>query len=249
MPTCLRCPAVDASSIDLVVVPALHVGGVRRLAPGRAAPAGGDEPVTGGKSGDDEQRCPPQRVAGRKEDDPDHYSDQRDQPTEHGELARRTNRHGRHRTSRWTTARRDNVSRGEAHPVGRPTRFISHRLRRGVRMGVRDAKWLAYCRPTRSRSVHFMTWRRRTGRPRRGTRIAGGRAVGWPPRRDADGVRVVAAAANRLAGVHRRLEAPGRPPLVFPFHGGATIGPVLVPRILVKDVGLSVAEALEVIRG
>lgn len=50
-------------------------------------------------------------------------------------------------------------------------------------------------------------------------------------------------------GSRRRLEAPGRPPLVFAFHGGATIGPVLVRRILVKDVGLSVAEALEVIRG
>ena len=49
---------IDASSIDLVVVPALNLGGVRWLTPGRAAPAGGDEPIAGGKGDDDEKRGP-----------------------------------------------------------------------------------------------------------------------------------------------------------------------------------------------
>ncbi len=115
-------PAVDASSIDLAVVPAAaQVGGIRRLAPDRAAPTGGDEPVAGGQDGDDEQRGSPQRVAGRKEDDPDHYSDQRDQPTEHGELARRTTRHGDTVRADGATARRD------TSPVTRLTLTVGRR--------------------------------------------------------------------------------------------------------------------------
>ncbi|WP_322751697.1 MULTISPECIES: type II toxin-antitoxin system HicA family toxin [unclassified Frankia] len=50
-------------------------------------------------------------------------------------------------------------------------------------------------------------------------------------------------------GSHRWLEAPGRPRLLWAFHESVTsIGPVVVRRILVKEVGLTQEEALEVIR-
>lgn len=48
----------------------------------------------------------------------------------------------------------------------------------------------------------------------------------------------------RRQGSHRRLVADGRPPLVFAFHDGVEIPPGLVRKILVKDVGLSEADAL-----
>lgn len=51
---------------------------------------------------------------------------------------------------------------------------------------------------------------------------------------------------TRQAGSHRRLEAPGRPPLTIAFHSQEVPG-FLVRRILVNEVGLSVEEALEVI--
>jgi predicted RNA binding protein YcfA (HicA-like mRNA interferase family) len=49
-------------------------------------------------------------------------------------------------------------------------------------------------------------------------------------------------------GSHRVMEAPNRRSLVVAFHGREIPG-YLVRRILVVDVGLSVEEALEVIRG
>jgi predicted RNA binding protein YcfA (HicA-like mRNA interferase family) len=48
---------------------------------------------------------------------------------------------------------------------------------------------------------------------------------------------------TRQSGSHRRLEAPGRPPLTFAFHDSDTIAPGLVREILVKQVGLSEEEA------
>jgi predicted RNA binding protein YcfA (HicA-like mRNA interferase family) len=50
-------------------------------------------------------------------------------------------------------------------------------------------------------------------------------------------------AVVRQAGSHRRLEAEGRPPLMFAFHDSATIPSGMVRKILVKDVGLSDDEA------
>jgi predicted RNA binding protein YcfA (HicA-like mRNA interferase family) len=50
----------------------------------------------------------------------------------------------------------------------------------------------------------------------------------------------------RQTGSHRRLEAPGRPPLTIAFHSQEVPG-FLVRRILVREVGLSVADALELI--
>lgn len=55
-------------------------------------------------------------------------------------------------------------------------------------------------------------------------------------------------AVVRHEGSHRRLTAPGRPDLTFAFHDGVEVGGVAVRRILVKQVGLSETEALEVIR-
>jgi predicted RNA binding protein YcfA (HicA-like mRNA interferase family) len=53
----------------------------------------------------------------------------------------------------------------------------------------------------------------------------------------------------RTSGSHQRLEAPGRPALTWAFHASVTsIGPVMVRRILVNNVGLSPGEALEAIR-
>jgi predicted RNA binding protein YcfA (HicA-like mRNA interferase family) len=47
----------------------------------------------------------------------------------------------------------------------------------------------------------------------------------------------------RQSGSHRRMEAPGRPPLTFAFHDKATIPSGLVRKVLVKDVGLAADEA------
>jgi predicted RNA binding protein YcfA (HicA-like mRNA interferase family) len=48
---------------------------------------------------------------------------------------------------------------------------------------------------------------------------------------------------TRQAGSHRRMEAPGRPPLTFAFHNNATIPSGLVRKILVRDIGLGEDEA------
>lgn len=64
-----------------------------RVSPDRSA-AGGDKPVAGSQDGDDEQHDPPHWMAGRQEHDPDHYSDQGDEPAERGALVRLTGRHG-----------------------------------------------------------------------------------------------------------------------------------------------------------
>ena len=47
----------------------------------------------------------------------------------------------------------------------------------------------------------------------------------------------------RQVGSHRRLEAPGLPPLILAFHDRATIAPGLVRKILVEDVGLAEDDA------
>jgi predicted RNA binding protein YcfA (HicA-like mRNA interferase family) len=48
---------------------------------------------------------------------------------------------------------------------------------------------------------------------------------------------------TRQSGSHRRMEAPGRPPLTFAFHDKATIPAGLVRKILVRDIGLAEDEA------
>lgn len=49
-------------------------------------------------------------------------------------------------------------------------------------------------------------------------------------------------------GSHRRLESPGRPPILFAFHDGDEVGGALVRRILVRQVGLTLDEAKQVVR-
>ena len=50
----------------------------------------------------------------------------------------------------------------------------------------------------------------------------------------------------RQAGSHRRLRsAAGYPPLTFAWHDGATVPPGVVRKVLVRQVGLSVQEALK----
>jgi len=51
----------------------------------------------------------------------------------------------------------------------------------------------------------------------------------------------------RQSGSHRRMEAPGRPPISFSFHDQQTIRPGTVKRILCKQVGLSEDEALKLL--
>ena len=53
---------------------------------------------------------------------------------------------------------------------------------------------------------------------------------------------------ERRSGSHRRLRADGLPDLTFAFHDRATLAPGVVRSILVRQVGLSVDEALEVVR-
>lgn len=55
-------------------------------------------------------------------------------------------------------------------------------------------------------------------------------------------------ACVRQNGSHRRYEAPGRKPITVAFHDSADIPPGLVRSILVRQVGMSVEEALEVVR-
>jgi predicted RNA binding protein YcfA (HicA-like mRNA interferase family) len=52
---------------------------------------------------------------------------------------------------------------------------------------------------------------------------------------------------SRQRGSHKYLTSPGYPPLLFSFHDGATVAPGLVRKILVKDVGLDVDTALEIL--
>jgi predicted RNA binding protein YcfA (HicA-like mRNA interferase family) len=51
----------------------------------------------------------------------------------------------------------------------------------------------------------------------------------------------------RQSGSHRRLEAPGRPPITFSFHDRQTIQPGTVKRILCGQVGLSEDEAVKLL--
>ncbi|HEU4736348.1 MAG TPA: type II toxin-antitoxin system HicA family toxin [Solirubrobacterales bacterium] len=48
---------------------------------------------------------------------------------------------------------------------------------------------------------------------------------------------------SRQSGSHRRMEAPGLPPLTFAFHDKATVPSGLVRKVLVRDVGLAEDEA------
>ena len=48
---------------------------------------------------------------------------------------------------------------------------------------------------------------------------------------------------SRQSGSHRRMEAPGRPPLTFAFHDNTTVPSGLVRKVLVRDVGLAEDEA------
>lgn len=45
------------------------------------------------------------------------------------------------------------------------------------------------------------------------------------------------------SGSHRKLRAEGLPSLTFAFHDGVEVPPGLVRKILLKDVGLTEAEA------
>jgi predicted RNA binding protein YcfA (HicA-like mRNA interferase family) len=65
-----------------------------------------------------------------------------------------------------------------------------------------------------------------------------GKAPAGHPGTQALGYRVA-----RQTGSHRRLGAPGRPPLTFAFHDNATIPSGLVRKILVRDIGLAEDEA------
>jgi predicted RNA binding protein YcfA (HicA-like mRNA interferase family) len=51
----------------------------------------------------------------------------------------------------------------------------------------------------------------------------------------------------RQRGSHRRLKAPGRPPITFAFHDRAAVPPGLVRKILCRDVGLGEDEALRLL--
>ena len=53
---------------------------------------------------------------------------------------------------------------------------------------------------------------------------------------------------SAVQAFERRLESSrGYPPLGFAWHDGVTLAPGLVRKVLVKDVGLSVEQALELL--
>jgi predicted RNA binding protein YcfA (HicA-like mRNA interferase family) len=52
---------------------------------------------------------------------------------------------------------------------------------------------------------------------------------------------------TRQKGSHRRLEAENYPPLTFSFHDGATVPPGLVRDYLLKRIGLTEEEALDLL--
>jgi predicted RNA binding protein YcfA (HicA-like mRNA interferase family) len=53
---------------------------------------------------------------------------------------------------------------------------------------------------------------------------------------------------NRGKGSHRILRAPGRRDIIFGFHDGVTIPPGIVRKVLTINAGLSVTEALGLVR-
>jgi predicted RNA binding protein YcfA (HicA-like mRNA interferase family) len=54
--------------------------------------------------------------------------------------------------------------------------------------------------------------------------------------------------AIRRSGSHVRMVSEGRPDITFAFHDDVSINPRTVRGILVRDVGLTLAEAEEVIK-
>lgn len=54
---------------------------------------------------------------------------------------------------------------------------------------------------------------------------------------------------HRQTGSHQTLVAEGRPTLTFAYHNGDTVPPGVLRDILVKGVGLSLQEALELTSG
>lgn len=51
----------------------------------------------------------------------------------------------------------------------------------------------------------------------------------------------------RQNGSHRFLRSDRRPPVLFSYHGGATVPPGVVRKILVQTVGLDEDQALELL--
>lgn len=53
---------------------------------------------------------------------------------------------------------------------------------------------------------------------------------------------------ERQSGSHRILKSPGYPTLLFSYHDGVTIPPGVIRKYLVKEIGLSEADALELVQ-
>ncbi len=51
----------------------------------------------------------------------------------------------------------------------------------------------------------------------------------------------------RQSGSHRRLVSDNYPPLTFAFHDSDTVGPVVVHKILERDVGLTAEQATDIL--
>ena len=51
----------------------------------------------------------------------------------------------------------------------------------------------------------------------------------------------------RQKGSHRRMTAPGRPPVTVSFHDRATVSSASVKKVLTKDVGLAEDEARQLL--
>jgi predicted RNA binding protein YcfA (HicA-like mRNA interferase family) len=52
---------------------------------------------------------------------------------------------------------------------------------------------------------------------------------------------------TRQSGSHRRMTAPGRPPVTIAFHDRETVSSGAVKKILTKDIGLAEVEARQLL--
>jgi len=54
---------------------------------------------------------------------------------------------------------------------------------------------------------------------------------------------------TRQKGSHRKLEAPGRPALLWSYHDSATVPPGVIRKYLVNEIGMSESDAMALLKG
>ena len=54
---------------------------------------------------------------------------------------------------------------------------------------------------------------------------------------------------TRQKGSHRKLEAEGRPALLWSYHDSATVPPGVIRKYLVNEIGMAESEAVALLKG